>query len=292
MKRAIFQHMTLYITVAAVFFVSGNIHAQVSGVNSYVFQNFTLSDFGDGVDASKSIVWKPRFSEFVAQVQKEEENQENTQTSNDPDTVVVLGQDPDPERSNIRYMEAKPEGITEVVAGVPQKYVLGVKAQFSQQGYNWIELRPNKMNQEADTQAQPNNTEEGAAPPDINAEATPFRIPFVGKAVDITMWVWGGQYAWWVEVYLRDYLNYQYRFSLGDLLFTGWKQKRTQIPASVVQSRKRLPASQALGFEMIKLWSFPSETTDQFYVYFDLLQHSSIVSTDIFNGKELAEDIW
>ena len=106
------------------------------------------------------------------------------------------------------------------------------------------------------------------------------------------MWVWGGYYGWLVEAYLRDYLGYQYRIPMGDLLYTGWRQKRTAIPNNIVQSRKRLPAILTLEFEMLKLWSFPSERVDQFYVYFDLLQQGSIVSTEVFNGKKLESELW
>ncbi|MGL4388827.1 MAG: hypothetical protein ACRCTJ_05495, partial [Brevinema sp.] len=60
----------------------------------------------------------------------------------------------------------------------------------------------------------------------------------------------------------------------------------------IVQTRKRLPNLQALSFEKIKLWSFPTEHVNQFYVYFDLLQYGSVVDISIFNGKNLAEDIW
>jgi len=262
---------------------------------SFVFQNFTLSDFGDGYDKAQSLVWKPKFSEFVAQVPKEEGENLDTTTIQE-DEVIIQGENPDPERSAVRYSESKPEGVTDIIAGV-QKYVLGVKAQFTQQGYNWIELRPNQIVGEDNEEVVAENpvvTEDNdtATAPDPNAESKSYRIPFEGKAIELTLWVWGGQYGWWVEAYVRDYLNYQYRFPLGDLLYSGWKQKRTSIPRSVIQDRKRLPAAQALTFEMIKLWSFPSEVVDQFYVYFDLLQHSSIVSTEIFNGEDLASDLW
>lgn len=266
---------------------------------SFVFQNFTLSDFGDGYDKAQSLVWKPSFSEFVAQVPNEN-GQESTDTTGATDNqqndkVIVRGGNPDPKRSAVRYTEAKPDGVTDIVAGV-QKYVLGVKAQFTQQGYNWIELRPNRLDTAGAADTTPpaavNTDTEVSTVPDINAKSTPYKIPFKGKAIDLSLWVWGGQYGWWIEVYTRDYLNYQYRFPLGDLLYSGWKQKRTSIPNSVVQDRKRQPASQPLTFEMIKLWSFPSESVDQFYVYFDLLQHGSVVSTEIFNGESLADDLW
>ncbi|MGL4562908.1 MAG: flagellar filament outer layer protein FlaA [Brevinema sp.] len=319
MKRANLQR-SIALFALAVMAVPFNVYGQHKK-EPFVFKNFTLSDFGDGSDTAQSIVWKPTFSEFA--VQAKGEDQQNTQdpaggdqqnqatgnqTQGDTNTVVVLGQNPDPNINAVRYSEAVPEGVTDLVSG-PQKYVLGVKAQFTQQGYNWIELYPHRIgsseNQQASNPEDPaatpaqqatptseNTTTAPDSPPDLNAESTKFKIPFKGIATDISMWVWGGYYAWWVELYVRDYLNYDYQFPMGDLLYTGWKQKRVQIPSSVIQTRKRLPAIQSLSFEKIKLWSFPTEHVNQFYVYFDLLQHGSIVEMDVFNGKNLAEDIW
>ncbi|MGL4676484.1 MAG: flagellar filament outer layer protein FlaA [Brevinema sp.] len=289
MKRAYLHSITSYtMLVMAVF--TAPLYSQTQG--SYVFQNFTLSDFGDGYDAAKSLVWKPKFSEFAVQV-ADDQNQ-----AGGDQQIQTLGGNPDLERNAARYAENKPDGVSELVGGT-QKFVLGVKAEFTKQGYNWIELYPNRTADTADAENGENaetillqtaGAVENA--PDVNVDSTPYRIPFSGKTTDITLWAWGGYYGWWVEAYLRDYLGYQYRIPLGDLLYTGWKQKRSGIPDSVIQSRKRLPATQSLEFEMLKLWSFPSEKVDKFYVYFDLLQHTGIVSTEVFNGKPLESYLW
>ena len=315
MKRANLHSIISY-TMVIMTVLIGPLYGQVRQEGSYVSQNFTLSDFGDGYDNAKSLIWKPKFSEFVAQVPGDAQADDAVAGDAVADEVVQVGQNPDPARSDVRYTQNKPEGITDFVGG-PQQFVLGVKAQFTQQGYNWIELRPYTTGDApapaavadpaaapaavADTQAEASvNPEDfllktsGAVDtaPDKDAEGEVFRIPFAGKATDISVWVWGGYYGWWVEAYLKDFLGYQYRLPMGDLLYTGWKQKRTAIPDSVVQRRDRLPSTQTLEFEMFKLWSFPSEKVDQFYVYFDLLQQGSVVSTEIFNGKKLESELW
>lgn len=327
MKRAYLHSIVSTMAVMAVFVAP--LYAQSKPQGSYVIQNFTLSDFGDGYDAAKNLVWKPSFSDYAVQAQEDEaaNNQAVEEPAAGEEPVVEgaipqqIGGNPDSVRNAVRYAEGKPDGVTELVAGT-QKFVLGVKAAYTQQGYNWIELHPHRAtaNQEdpaadpaadpavGDEQAQEDGdaalrepdsqtllletTGEVEAAPDLNAETEPYRIPFAGKATEISMWVWGGHYGWWVEAYLRDYLGYQYRLPLGDLLYTGWRQKRTGIPNSVVQGRKRLPASQTLSFEMIKLWSFPTERVNGVYVYFDLLQHNSVVSTEVFNGKDLETLMW
>lgn len=306
MKRAKLHSIISYTMVIMTVLIVP-LHGQIRQEGSYVSQNFTLSDFGDGYDNAKSLIWKPEFSEFVAQVPGD--------AVVDPaaDAVVQLGQNSDPARSTVSYMQNKPEGITDFVGG-PQQFVLGVKAEFTQQGYNWIELRPYITGEapadpavvdpaapvvvaDAGTTVSPEDfllKTSGAidAAPDKDAEGEVFRIPFAGRATDVSVWVWGGHYGWWLEAYLKDYLGYQFRIPMGDLMYTGWKQKRTAIPESIIQKRNRLPAVQSLEFEMFKLWSFPSEKVDQFYVYFDLLQQGSLVSTEIFNGKQLELELW
>ncbi|MGL5721953.1 MAG: flagellar filament outer layer protein FlaA [Brevinema sp.] len=290
MKRA-----NLQLLLAVMCFGTGLVFAQPASTN-YIQRNFTLSDFGDSVDNAKSIVWKPRFSDTAVQAKDAEgENADAQAAQQDGQEPRPAMSNPDPEKNAVRYAEEVPQGVT-LDNAEPQKYVLGVKAQFFVQGYNWIELSPQILNNgEEGEQAQAAPAEGGegeSTAPDPNAEAVPYRIPFTGYATDITLWAWGGQYAWWVEAYVRDYQNYQYRFNLGDLRYTGWRQKRASIPTSVVQGRKRLPASQPLTFEMIKLWSFPTEAVDMFYAYFDLLQTSTLISTDSFNGEKLANDLW
>ncbi|MGL5956981.1 MAG: hypothetical protein ACRC0X_10375, partial [Brevinema sp.] len=65
MKRA-YLHSIISYTMLVMAIFTAPLYSQTQG--SYVFQNFTLSDFGDGYDAAKSLVWKPKFSEFAVQV--------------------------------------------------------------------------------------------------------------------------------------------------------------------------------------------------------------------------------
>ena len=317
MKRAKLHSIISYTMVIMTVLIVP-LHGQIRQEGSFVSQNFTLSDFGDGYDNAKSLIWKPAFSEFVAQVPGEEGDVAAGDAAAGgaaAEGVVQIGQNPDPARSTVRYAQNKPDGITDFVGG-PQQFVLGVKAEFTQQGYNWIELRPYTTGDApaaaavadpaapvvaGDAQAEVNLSPEdfllktsGAVDtaPDAAAEGEVFEIPFAGRATDVTIWVWGGHYGWWLEAYLKDYLGYQFRIPMGDLMYTGWKQKRAAIPESIIQKRNRLPATQSLVFEMFKLWSFPTEKVDQFYVYFDLLQQGSVVSTEIFNGKQLELELW
>lgn len=297
MKRA-YLHSIVYTMITVIV-------APLYGQNeksSFVLQNFTLSDFGDGYDAAKSLVWKAEFSEFAVQVAGAEPATDGQ--------AQLMGGNPDLERNTVRYAENKPDGVSDIVAGgTPQKYVLGVKAEFTRQGYNWIELYPHRPVGTTDPTPDANTmtpaevssvadnfllNSSGAveAAPDLTVETEPYKIPFSGKALDMTVWVWGGYYGWWIEAYLRDYLGYQYRIPLGDLLYTGWRQKRVGIPKEVIQGSQRLPSDTPVRFEMLKLWSFPSERVDKIYVWFDLLQYNGVVSTEVFNGKELENFVW
>ncbi len=380
MKRACLHSILMYTMIFITPMYGQSSYMRSPEQGSYFVQSFTLSDFGDGIDAAKSLVWKPKFSEYAVQStntndqtnanQTNQNTEQNAnQTAGDDQAVggadnnnqnadnananannanannanannanannanannansssstnnqpQHLGNNPDPERNNIRYTQTKPEGVTEIIAG-PQKYVLGVKAAFTRQGYNWIELMPYRLDS-ATNDISPEEVEHDTtnktpaevyaayqaavaasagdnigsvdAPPSTTAPAKSYPIPFAGIAKDITMWVWGGYYGWWVESYVIDYLGYQYRLPMGDLLYTGWKQKRVGVPESIIQTRRRVPFTQSpLVFEMIKLWSFPEERVNQFYAYFDLLQYTSTIPTDVVNGEVLDTFLW
>ena len=315
MKR-VNLHSIIFYTILG--FLVVPLYGQQTGDKGFVFQSITLSDFGDGYDAAKSLIWQPRFSDSVVQATVEGAAVVDPAAAAGEagEAPAPTGVNYDPERAGVRYLEGRPDGIGTIVAG-PQKFVLGVKAQFTQLGYNWIELHPRIaaggaaaavdpaaggapvagepvtiVEAEESTQLAPPTLGAVENAPDLNVESTPFRIPFTGIAQDLSVWVWGGYYGWWVEAYVRDYLGYQYRLPLGDLMFVGWKYKRIGITPNILQGRKRLPAFQSLTFEMFKLWSFPSEKVDQLYVYFDLLQHVTMVSTEIYNGKSLERQLW
>ena len=226
-------------------------------------QTFVVSDFGDGTDKKNGIIWKAKFSRFAKPKDSTKEMSE-----------------PDPAACNIEYVEAKPLGLPKNV-DASQKYSLGVKAQFLKKSYNWIEFHPYKS-----------DTAFAADKPDKNAvgKETPINLPGVIKSLDV--WVWGGNYNYWLEFYLRDFKGFVHRLSAGDIAFIGWRNMRTKIPASIPQAEHHVPFLKSLKLTQIKLWSYPTERVDQFYAYFDYMQVQTDVYIERFNGDDLATKKW
>ena len=106
------------------------------------------------------------------------------------------------------------------------------------------------------------------------------------------MWVWGGNYNYWMEFYLEDYKGFLHRLPAGDISYVGWKNLRTRIPDDIPQAEYHVPFMKPLKLEMIKLWSYPTERVDQFYCYFDYLQVQTDVYLERFNGDDLANNKW
>ncbi len=226
-------------------------------------QTFVVSDFGDEEDQTNKTIWKANFSRFAK-----------------PADVTQVMSDPDPEACNVKYVEAKPLGLPERVDQY-QKYSLGVKAQFLKKSYNWIELIPYKSD----------NAFNGKTP-NMSATGEKSPVTLIGVIKSLDMWVWGGNYNYWMEFYLRDFKGYLHRLNAGDLSYVGWKNLRTKIPDYIPQAEHHVPFMKPLKLEMIKLWSYPNERVDQFYAYFDYMQVQTDVYQERFNGDDLAAQRW
>ncbi|MGC8764968.1 MAG: flagellar filament outer layer protein FlaA [Brevinematia bacterium] len=229
-------------------------------------QTITVSDFGDEKDQTNGVVWKVRFSRFAK--------------PSDP-TKEMSGWDSN--ACNVRYFEAKPLGLPQEV-DVRQKWSLGVKAQFIKKGYNWIELYPAKTDGKSILDSQ------GAPNADVEAKLEP--LPLVGIIKSLDMWVWGGNYNYWIEFYLLDYKGFLHRIPVGDIKYVGWRNLRTKIPEYIPQAENRVPFLKPLKLQTIKIWAYPDERVDQFYAYFDYLQVQTDVYLERFNGDDLATKAW
>jgi len=233
--------------------------------NTVNIQAYCVSDFGDEKDQSNNIIWKARFSRFAK-----------------PSDPTKEMSPPDPNACSATYMTGKPLGLPEEI-NVKQKWCLGIKAQFLKKGYNWIEIYPVKSS---------NNIVGGDGKPNNNQEGSLYPIPLIGIIKSLDMWVWGGNYHYWLEMYVQDFRGFLHRLPAGDINFVGWKNLRTEIPGYVPQYERRVPFLKSLTLQLIKLWSYPDERVDQFYCYFDYLQAQTDVYIERFNGDDLANNKW
>jgi len=140
----------------------------------------------------------------------------------------------------------------------------GINGRFDRQGHNWIDLFP------------------------VNAEGEPFEIPMPGRVRNMDLWVWGSNLNYRIEAYVRDSQGIVHRLQLGTLNFAGWRNLSANIPGSIRQDSRVLPAHAQLHFVKFRLWTQPNERVDNFFVYFNRFQILTDVFEDFFDGDELA----
>jgi hypothetical protein len=144
----------------------------------------------------------------------------------------------------------------------------GLLGKFDRTGYNWIDIYPVKA---------------GAS------EDEPFEIPLPGRVRNFDMWVWGSNLNYYIELYVRDYTGVVHVLKLGDVGYGGWKNLRVNVPNSIPQSKRKLPAYAGLHFVKFRLWTSPSEKTDEFYIYFKQLKVLTDTFESLFDGNDLAD---
>ena len=145
---------------------------------------------------------------------------------------------------------------------------LGLRGQFDRRGYNWIDLYPVLAD---------------------DSDENPFEIPIPGRVSNMDVWVWGANLKYYIEIYLRDYRGVVYALKLGDISYAGWKNLRLNIPTSITQSKRVLPAYAGLKFVKFRIWTQPVERVDNFYIYFKQLKILTDMFESLFDGNDLAD---
>jgi hypothetical protein len=143
---------------------------------------------------------------------------------------------------------------------------LGIQGQFDRRGYNWIDVYPVLAN---------------------DTSNTPFEIPIPGRVMNLDMWVWGSNFRYYIEVFVRDYRGVVHTLRLGDISFIGWRNLRVNVPTHIVQSRRTLPSHAGLSFVKFRIWTQPVERVDNFYVYFKQLRILTDTYETLFDGNDL-----
>lgn len=116
---------------------------------------------------------------------------------------------------------------------------LGVAMLFDRQEYNWIDIIP--------------GTKGG------DGSWTPKELPLPGRVKALDLWIWSGNYDYYVEAYLRDFQGIVHILDLGGLNYVGWKNLRINVPESIPQSRKYLPKREGLDLVKFRIWTKPTE---------------------------------
>jgi hypothetical protein len=161
--------------------------------------------------------------------------------------------------------------------------VLGIKAKFTTQGYNYIEIVP-AIEAPSDASLQDIIYTDAAG-----KKWSHNPLPFKGRAKSFDIWVWGSNYNYYLEVFLEDHNGSVYRLPLGDLNFIGWQNMSTEIPPSIPQSEKYIPSIRKLKLIKLMLWTRPGEKVNEFYVYLDQIKILTDLFESRFDGDELED---
>lgn len=169
---------------------------------------------------------------------------------------------------------------------------LGIAMLFDRKEYNWVDVIPGKK------------TGSGT---DVKYE--PIELPLPGRVRMLDMWIWSGNYNYYVEAYIRDYTGIVHIIPMGELNHVGWRNFRANLPASIPQSKKYLPKKEGLTFVKFRIWARPTEVAavptradspeyeKAIYFYFDHLKvltdtFESLYDGDSLSDPEFIKEIW
>jgi hypothetical protein len=159
---------------------------------------------------------------------------------------------------------------------------LGVEAGFTRQAYNYLEIIPARPFDPA------KDKEEDVIHTDADGKKwVHVPIVFQGRIKAFSIWFWGSNFNYYLEVHLKDFTGVVHVLPLGNLNFTGWKNLNTEIPPSIPQSETYLPKLKRLRLEKFMLWTRPTERVSQFWFYLDQMK----ILTDLFESRYDGDDL-
>jgi hypothetical protein len=168
----------------------------------------------------------------------------------------------------LKYFDGMPNAIrvTQTDPNGTYKF-LGMEVKFDRKGDNWVDIVPTK-----DAAAQP---------------IVPFEIPFKGKISRLDLWVWGANYAYELEILVRDCNGRVHALPMGLVNHEGWKNMSVAIPTSIQQVSPYLNGIQQMSFVAFRLRTRPTERVDNFYIFFDQFKALTDTFMESYDGFEL-----
>jgi hypothetical protein len=169
----------------------------------------------------------------------------------------------------MQLVRAWPEALYGKNKDSKSLFSLGVHVKFDRKSYNYIELIP--------------------AEKDSTGKLVPSSIPLPGRVRGLDLWVWGANYNYTLDIYIRDYQGIDHVLHMGSLLFAGWRNLAATIPGSIPQSRKYIPRYAGLELTKIVIWTAPDEKVDDFYFFIDEIDVLTDLFETRFDGEDLAD---
>jgi len=190
------------------------------------------------------------------------------------------------------YAKTWPVALYGTSAGDKDLRSLGLALLFDRKEYNWVDIVPGTKSGSGDS-----------------VTYAPKELPLPGRVRMLDMWVWSGNYDYYLEAYVRDFKGIVHILPMGDLNHVGWKNFRVNIPNNIPQSKKYLPKRENLTLVKFRIWTRPTEVVASptkadatqmekaVYFYFDQLKVLTDTFETLFDGDTLMdakviEDIW
>jgi hypothetical protein len=139
----------------------------------------------------------------------------------------------------LSYAKAWPQSLYGYDVAGKDIRSLGIAMLYDRQEYNWVDIVPGIKGSDG--------------------KYTPTELPLPGRVKMLDLWVWSGNYDYYMEAYVRDFQGVVHTINMGNLSFIGWKNMRVNIPDSVPQSRKYLPKRESLDLVKLRIWTRPTE---------------------------------
>ncbi|QQO07393.1 flagellar filament outer layer protein FlaA [Breznakiella homolactica] len=146
---------------------------------------------------------------------------------------------------------------------------LGIWGRFDRRGYNWIDVYP--------------------VAKDGGDDAAAAEIPIPGRVQIMDVWVWGSNFDYYIEAYVRDYQGVVHTIDMGSIAHEGWKNLRIPIPNNIPQAKRLLPRLESLSFVKFRIWTRPTERVDNFYIYLDQFKILTDIFETMFDGDALTD---
>jgi len=160
-------------------------------------------------------------------------------------------------------VESWPEALFGRKGDPNNKYCLGVKTSYYKMGYNELKIFPKEN----------------------------IKVPGIAKVFYI--WVWGANFAYDMEMQLKDYKGITHTLAIARLSYLGWKCHKVVVPDYIPQLKPTLPRIQNLLFERFTIWSLPGSQLEGFNVFLDHFTVLTDVAYETFDGDDLNNpDIW
>jgi hypothetical protein len=169
------------------------------------------------------------------------------------------------------------EGVFDAGDG-PKEYKtsLAAKVAFVRPGYNYVDLFP-------------------VSEQDGQYIRTP--IPFMGRVIQVDLWIWGANYKYEMEMVVKDYRNVEHRLPIGSIAHVGWKNFTVTIPTYIPQAAPYIPKLKQLRLIKLVIYTTPKEKVTGAYVYIDHIKYLSDIFETKYDGynlgdMEAADKLW